>query len=183
MGANHAHFEKQFRVKLRYMSHDDIIGNLSTSGSNDVSVTFLYFSSGYPKKGEYSGLTNAEKCKLYGAKNNSDKKKKYEAPRKKIWRAKLKENTHQYVQYKVKEQYWKFKKTSSITTSDNSDIVMESQSMEERPGSSTGQNETSLLTSPSSFSNKQSLYRSLSRANNFLPKSPHKKAEVNEKLA
>ena len=62
MGANHAHFEKQFWVKLRDMSHDDIIGNLSTSGSNDVSVTFLYFSSGYPKKGEYSGLTNAEKC-------------------------------------------------------------------------------------------------------------------------
>ena len=45
----------------------------------DVSATFFYFSLGRPKKGEYSGLTNAEKCKLYRAKNNSDKKKKYEA--------------------------------------------------------------------------------------------------------
>ena len=149
----------------------------------DVSATFLYFSLGRPKKGEYRGLTNAEKCKLYRAKNNSDKKKKYEALRKKIWRAKLKENPHQYEQYKVNERYRKLKKTSNATTSDNSDIVMESQSMEEKPGSSTGQNDTSPSISPSSFSNKQSLHRSLSRANNFLPKSPHKRAEVIEKLA
>ena len=55
--------------------------------------------------------------------------------------------------------------------------------MEERPASSTGQNDTSPSISPSSFSNKQSLHRSLSRANNFLPKSPHKKTDVIEKLA
>ena len=34
----------------------------------------------------------------------------------------------------------------------------------------------------SSFSNKQTLHRSLSHADNHLPKSPHKKAEVIEKL-
>ena len=60
---------------------------------------------------------------------------------------------------------------------------MESQYMEEKHGSSTGQDDTSPSISPSSFSNKQSLHHSLSRANNFLPKSPHKKAEVIEKLA
>ena len=40
---------------------------------------------------------------------------------------------------------------------------------------------TSIL--PSSFSTKQSLHRSVSRLNNLLPKSPHKKVEVIEKLA
>ena len=94
-----------------------------------------------------------------------------------------KENPYQYVQYKLNERYRKLKKTSNATTSDNSDIVMKSQYMEERPGSSTGQNDTSSSISPSSFSSKQPLRRSLSRANNFLPKSLHKKAEVIEKLA
>ena len=60
---------------------------------------------------------------------------------------------------------------------------MESQSMEERPRSSTGQNDISPSISPSSFSNKQSLHHNLSRANNFLPKRTYKKAEVIEKLA
>ena len=81
------------------------------------------------------------------------------------------------------ERYRRLKKTSNATTSDNSDIVMESQSMEKKLGSSTGQNDTSPSISPSSFSNKQSLHHSLSHAENFLPKSPHKKAEVIEKLA
>ena len=55
--------------------------------------------------------------------------------------------------------------------------------MEEKHGSSTGQDDTSPSISPSSFSNKQSLHHSLSRPNNFLPKSPYKKAEVIKKLA
>ena len=86
------------------MSRDNIIENLSTWGSNDVSATFLYFLLGHLKKGEYSRTTNAKICKLYRAKNNSDKKNKYEALKKKIWRAKLKENPHQYEQYKVNER-------------------------------------------------------------------------------
>ena len=65
-----------------------------------MSATFLYFSLGHPKKVEYSGQTNVEKCELCPAKNNSDKKNKYEALRKKIWRAKLKENPHQHEQYR-----------------------------------------------------------------------------------
>ena len=74
------------------------------------------------------------------------------------------------------------KKASNATTSDNSDIVMKSQSIKEQSYSA-DQNNASPSISPSSFSNKQSLYCSLSRANNFLPESPHKKAEVFEKLA
>ena len=38
------------------------------------------------------------------------------------------------------------------------------------------------LSQDSSFTNKQTLHRSLSRADNHLPKSPHKKAEIIEKL-
>ena len=154
---------------MRFISRDNIIENLSTWGSNDVSATFLYFLLGHLKKGEYSRTTNAKICKLYRAKNNSDKKNKYEALKKKIWRAKLKENPHQYEQYKVKERYRKLKKTSNATTSDKADIVMESQSTEEIPGSSTSQNHTSPSISPNSYSNKQSLHCSLSRAYNFYP--------------
>ena len=68
-----------------------------------MSATISHFPLGHPKKGEYSELTNAEKCKLYRVRSNSDKKKKYEVLRKKIWRAKLKEDPHQYEQYKVNE--------------------------------------------------------------------------------
>ena len=98
---------------------------------------------------------NAEKFKLYLAKNNSDKKKKYDSLRKRIWQAKLKESPHQYEQYKVNERFRKLKKTSNTTTSNNSEMVMESQSMEDRHGSSTGQNDTPPSISPSSCSNKQ----------------------------
>ena len=58
--------------------------------------------------------------------------------------SKTKSKPHQYEEYKVNERYRKLKKkASNATTSDNSDIVTESQSMEERPGSSTGQNDIS----------------------------------------
>ena len=43
--------------------------------------------------------------------------------------------------------------------------------------------QSSTSTLPSSFSTKQSLHHSVSRLNNFLQKSPHKKVEVIEKLA
>ena len=66
VGTNRAHFEKQFRKKWRYTSRDDIIENLFTKVRvcHDLSATFLYFSLARPNKGEYSGPTNAEKCKL-----------------------------------------------------------------------------------------------------------------------
>ena len=51
---------------MTFTSRDDIIENLSTKVRvcDVLSATFLYFSLGRPKKGECSGLTNAEKYKL-----------------------------------------------------------------------------------------------------------------------
>ena len=70
------------------LGKNDVTCHVMTS-SVVMTCLLLFFSLGHPKKGEYSGLTNTEKCKLYRAKNNSNKKEKYEALRK---RAKLKEN-------------------------------------------------------------------------------------------
>ena len=61
---------------------------------------------GRPSKGEYNGLSDAEKCKLYRSKGIEQKKKK-DALRKKLWRAKLKGNPSKYKQYKVNERYCK----------------------------------------------------------------------------
>ena len=100
---------------------------------------------------------------------------------KKLWRAKLKENPQEYERYKIDERYRKLKKSNKTnnTTDTAANIVIENASkiVEERPSSSNGQSNSP----PSSFSNKQSLHRSLSRVNNYLPKSPHKKAEVIER--
>ena len=93
----------------------------------------------------------------------SEQKKKNDALHKKLWRAKLKENQVKYEQYKVNERYRK------LQNKENKAVEVEE----------AGQ----CSPSPdSSFSNKQTLYRSLFRAENHLPKSPHKKAEVIGKL-
>lgn len=100
-----------------------------------------------------------------------------------MWRAKLKEDPHRYENYKVNERYRKLKKSSNANSNSATDLVVESESASEGSGSSTDQNDLTSSNSPSSFSTKQSLHRSLSRVSNFLPKSPHKKTEVIEKLA
>ena len=93
----------------------------------------------------------------------SEQKKKNDALRKKLWRAKLKENPMKHEQCKVNERYRK------LQNKENKTVEVEE----------AGQ----CFSSPdSSFSNKKTLHRSLSRADNHLPKSPHKKAEVIEKL-
>ena len=66
------------------------------------------------KQGEYSGLSNAEKCKLYRSKG-SEQKKKNDALRKKLWHAKLKENLMKEEQYKVNNTAnYKTKKTKQL---------------------------------------------------------------------
>ena len=85
VGANHAHFEKQFREKWRQVSLDDIIKNISTQGCNKYFIDvwlIIFIILGRPSKGEYSGLSNAEECKLYRSKG-SEQKKKNDALRKK----------------------------------------------------------------------------------------------------
>ena len=130
---------------------------------------------GRPKKGVYSGLTNAEKCKLYRKKTACDQKKKDEALRKKAWRANLKKSPHLYEMYKLNERHRKLKRTEPAENSDHSTI----ENANEEPGPS-DQTDSSPT---SSFSTKQSLHRSLSRVKGSLPRSPHKQAEVVEKLA
>ena len=89
--------------------------------------------------------------------------KKNDVLRKKLWCTKLKENPMKYEQYKVNERYRK------LQNKENKAVEVEA----------AGQ----CSSSPdSSFSNKQTLHCSLSRADNHLPKSPHRKAEVIEKL-
>ena len=115
-----------------------------------------------PSKSEYSGLSNAEKCELYRSKE-SEQKKKIDALRKKSWRTKLKENPRKYEQDKVNERYRKLQNKENKAAE-----VEKAGQCSSRPDSS--------------FSNRQPLHRSLSRADNHLPKSSHKKADVIEKL-
>lgn len=82
----------------------------------------------------------------------------------------------QYETYKMNERYRKLKKVT-----ENSDIIMET--TETNSPSIVLSSPSSSSIPKSSFSTKQSLHRSLSRVNNILPKSPHKKVEVIEKLA
>ena len=92
-----------------------------------------------------------------------EQKKKNDALCKKLWRTILKENPVKYEQYKVNERYRK------LQNKENKAIEVEE----------AGQ----CSSSPDSpFSNKQTLRRSLCRADNHLPKSPHQKAEVIEIL-
>ena len=93
----------------------------------------------------------------------SEQKKKNNALRKKLWRAKLKENPLKYEQYKVNERYRKLQKK------ENKAVEVEE----------AGQ----CSSSPDSlFSNKQTLHRNLSGADNHLPESPLKKPKIIEKL-
>ena len=103
-----------------------------------------------------------EKCKVYRSKV-SERKKKRDALCKKLWRAKLKENPIKYEQYKINERYRKLQHKENKAAE-----VKEVGQCSSSPDSS--------------LSNKQTLHHSLSRADNHLPKSPHKKAEVIEKL-
>lgn len=156
-------------------------------------------------------MTNSQKCKNYRAKNNTIEKKKTEALRKKIWRQNLKNNPSDYERYKVSERHRKLKKAqataaqqiedASIEPTSSNDSTLSTSSIEdidstentngidsESPTSSqscrsSSPSSSSTSSSPSSFTTKQSLHRSVSRVNNLLPKSPHKKAEVIEKLA
>ena len=93
----------------------------------------------------------------------SEQKKKNDFLRKKLWRAKLKENPVKYKQYKINERYRELQNKES-----NAVEVEEAGQCSSSPDSS--------------FNNKQTLHRSLSRADNHLPKSPHKKAELIKKL-
>ena len=157
MGANHVHFEKQLREN-DVTSH--VLTSLKIYSVKVVLIIFIIL--GRPSQGEYSGLSNVEKCKLHRSKGR-ELKKKNDAIRKNLWRTKLKKNLMKYEQYKVNERYRK------LQNKENKAVEVE----EAYQCSSS---------SDSSFSNKQTLYRSLFRVEHLLPKSPHKKPEVIKKL-
>ena len=112
-------------------------------------------------KGEYSGLSNEEKCKLYRGKR-SEQNKKNNVLCEKLQRVKLKENR---------------------ITQDSVRSANDTANYKQRNRAAEVEEVDQCSSSPdSSFSNKQTLHRSLSSADNYLPKRPHKMAEVIEKL-
>ena len=131
-----------------------------------LNYTFLL---GRPRKDEYSGLTDAQKCKLrrekLKAKSNefSNKVKKRLAK----WRTNMKKDKERYEKFKenVKLRKWAAKKNEEEEV-----IVPEAVNAEV-----CAQEETSTQTLGSVFSCRQNWHRSLSRADSHLPKSPHKK--------
>ena len=82
------------------------------------------------------------------------------------------------------ERYGKFKENDKLrkwAAKENKEgevIVTEAVNVEVRV-----QDETSTQTRGSAFQSRQTLHRSLSRADSHLPKSPHKKAEIIQRLA
>ena len=76
----------------------------------------------------------------------------------------MKANAVEYEQYKDNERYRKLQRNKEKET-----VEVE-------------EDGECFSSQDSSFTNKQTLHRSLSRADNHLPKSPHKKAEIMKKL-
>ena len=134
---------------------------------------------GRPRKGEYSGLSNAEICKLYRSKQNAkgDDFKLKEATRKKNWRMKLKSKPLEYEEYKAIERLRKSVENDAVDTQNAHGSQENTCESEEINTKSTNENRRN-----SSFTTKQTMHRSLSRADSHLPKSPHKKAEIIQKL-
>ena len=92
-----------------------------------------------------------------------------EKERKRKWRAEIKKDQAKYEKYKEGERLrkWAAKKKKKANDSNAQEVASDSASS----------------TPCSAFSCKQSLHRSLSRADLHLPKSPNKKAEIIQRLA
>ena len=126
--------------KVTWWHHRKFIHISSNECCIDVWL-IIFIVLGRPSKGEYSGLSNTEKCKLYRSKE-SKQKKNNDALRKKVWRTKLKENPIKYKRYKVNERYCK------LQNKENKAVEWEE----------AGQ----CFSSPdNSFSNKPTLHRNL----------------------
>ena len=145
--------------------------------SNSKAYSNYTFLLGRPRKGEYSGLTNAQKCKLrrekLKAKSNEFLNKEKERLAK--WRTNMKQDKERYDKFKEND---KLRKWAAKKNKEEEVIVPEAANAEVR-----AQEETSTQTPGSAFSCRQTLHRSLSRADSHLPKSPDKKAEITQSLA
>ena len=103
----------------------------------------------------------------------------FEQRKKKLakWRENLKKDPGRYGKFKEhgKLRKWATKKRKEVPEAANSEVP--------EAGNSEGYIQENAQTPGSSFSCKQTLHRSLSRADSHLPKSPHKKAEVIQRSA
>ena len=87
----------------------------------------------------------------------------------------MKQDQKRYEKFKEND---KLRKWAAKKKKEEEVIVTEAVNVEVRV-----QEETSTQTLGSAFSSRQTLHRSLRRADSHLPKSPHKKAEIMQRLA
>ena len=93
------------------------------------------------------------------------------------WRENLKKDPDRHGKFKEDDKLrkWAAKKRKEVPEAGNSEVP--------EAGNSEGYTQENAQAPGSSFSCKQTLHRSLSRADSHLPKSPHKKAEIIQRLA
>ena len=111
-------------------------------------------------------------------------KKKKERIRKQKWRQNLKKNLAKYEQY-LKNERLRKNYSNLIKSSQSSSSSASGQSSQFIEASSEVSSETTTRTTPqnqSAFSTKQSRSRSLKKADDHLPQSPRKKAEIIQNL-
>ena len=87
----------------------------------------------------------------------------------------MKQDQERYDKFKEND---KLRKWAAKKNKEEEVIVTEAVNVEVRV-----QEETSMQTLGPAFSSRQTLHRRLSRADSHLPKSPHKKAEIMQRLA
>ena len=125
--------------------------------SNSKAYSNYTFLLGRPRKGEYSGLTNDQKCKLQReklkAKSNNFLNKEKERLAK--WRANMKQDQERYDKFKENHKWRKWAKKNK-----EKEVLVR----EAVHAVVCAQEETSTQTPGSAFSCRQTLHRSLWRA-------------------
>ena len=93
------------------------------------------------------------------------------------WRENLKKDPDRYGKFKEDDKLrkWAPKKRKEVPEVVNSEVP--------EAGNSEGYTQENAQTPGSSFSCEQTLHRRISRADSHLPKSPHKKEEIIQRLA
>ena len=128
-------------------------------------------------KGGYAGLTNVQKCKLRREKLKAKSSKFLNKEKERLakWRTNMKQDKECYDKFKENDKFrkWAAKKNKEkdviVPVAVNAKVC--------------AQEETSTHTPGSAYSCRQTPHQSISRADSHLSKSPHKKAEIIQRLA
>ena len=128
-------------------------------------------------KGGYAGLTNVQKCKLRREKLKAKSSKFLNKEKERLakWRTNMKQDKEYYDKFKDNNKFrkWAAKKNKEkdviVPVAVNAKVC--------------AQEETSTHTPGSAYSCRQTPHQSISRADSHLSKSPHKKAEIIQRLA